>query len=139
MLIPFFMTIYRVFLKIFIPRFEDIKAIDSFSASEVRSVGSSSSGKTKRMFFSNRSSIIKSTFCYFITLFYILSFFFSIWTMFITIVYITSFKSINKKDLFEIMLIEKIIPELKSILSIINLTSTFDIIINSIFIIKISL
>ena len=55
-----------MFSKIFILRFKDIETIGSFSASEVGSVGSFLFGKTERISFSSKSSVVKFTFYYFI-------------------------------------------------------------------------
>jgi len=139
MLILFFVTIYKTFSKIFIPRFENIETIGNFSVLEIRSVGSSSSREIEEMSFSNRSSIIRSIFCYLITLFYILPFFFSIWITLIAMIYTISFKNVNEKSLFKIISIRKTIPELKSTLSIVNLTLTSKMIINLMLITRISL
>ncbi len=137
MLIPSFITIYRMFSKIFIPRFKDIRVIGGFSISEVGLIRGSSFGRIGKMSFSNRSSVIRSISYCFTTLFYILSSSFSIWTALIAMVYTASFKGVDKEGLFEIILIKEIIPKSKSTLLTVNLASIFNVIINSVFITRI--
>ena len=54
-------------------------------------------------------------------------------------VYTASFKDVGEEGLLEIMSVRKTVSKSKSMLSAVNLISTFNVIINSIFIIGISL
>ena len=128
-------TIYRAFSRIFIPRFEDIGVIGSFSASKVDSMEGSSFRGTERMSFSSRSSVIKSIFYCLLTLSRILPFSFSVWAAPVVIVYTVLFKGVDEEGLFETMLVREVVPKLRlSTLSAIDSTSISNMIANSTFI-----